>query len=113
LAAWVQFSLPFALSLGIAAAAGFIMMLLTALLFSLAMRLKSPGAQFRLQDALGSVAEVYTQIPAAGTGKVSFAVNGAKHEADAVATEGGSIDSFEKVIITRIVDSHTVEVQRR
>ncbi|MDR2072746.1 MAG: hypothetical protein LBP60_04855 [Spirochaetaceae bacterium] len=110
LAAGSQYGLPFPLALLIAGCAGFFVLLITAALFYFAMKLKSPGAEFDIREAVGSAAEVYLQISPPNTGRVSFAINGIKHESDAVSDTGETIHSFERVKITRIVDSHTVAV---
>jgi hypothetical protein len=110
LAAYSQYQLPFSAALLIAAAAGFGVLVITAALFYFAMKLKSPGAEFDITQAAGTMAEVYLQISPPQTGKISSAVNGVKHEFDAVSDNGEMIPSFEKVRITRIIDSHTVAV---
>ncbi|MDR3301053.1 MAG: hypothetical protein LBT01_00790 [Spirochaetaceae bacterium] len=110
LAAYIQYTLPFIVSLAIAVAAGAVVMTLSALLFYLAMKLKSPGEVFELADALGAAAEIYLEIPAGGTGRARFSVNGVKHEADAASETGTLIKSFQRVTITRIIDSRTVAV---
>jgi hypothetical protein len=108
LAAYSQYALPFSVALIIAGLSGFGVLFVTAALFYFAMKLKSPGAEFDISRALGSTAEVYLRISPHGTGKISFVVNGTKHECDAVS--GETIQSFEKVTITGVVDSHTVAV---
>ncbi|MDR3324587.1 MAG: hypothetical protein LBS82_01175 [Spirochaetaceae bacterium] len=110
LAAYIQYTLPFVASLGIATAAGAVVMVLSALLFYLAMKLKSPGEVFALADAVGATAEVYMEIPSGGTGRARFSVNGVKREADAVCDGAALIASFQRVVITRVVDSRTVAV---
>jgi hypothetical protein len=110
LAAYSQYGLPLPAALLIAAFAGFLVLIITAGLFYFAMKLKSPGAEFDIASAEGAAAEVYLQIVPPNTGKIFFAVNGVKHEADAVSDNGETIRSFKKVTITRILDSHTVAV---
>jgi hypothetical protein len=111
LAAYVQHTLPFIASLAIATLAGVVVMLLTAFLFYLAMKLRSPGEVFSLPDAVGGNGEVYLDIPGGnGAGRVIFTVNGVKHEFDAISDSGSLIKSFERVTITRIVDMRTVAV---
>ncbi|MDR1429926.1 MAG: hypothetical protein LBI85_06515 [Spirochaetaceae bacterium] len=110
LAAYSQYNLPFFAALLIAAFSGLGVLFVTAALFYFAMKLKSPGAEFDIGRAVGTTAEVYLQISPPGTGKISFAVNGTKHECNAVSSGGKTIPSFEKVTITGIVDSHTVTV---
>jgi hypothetical protein len=110
LAAYIQYTLPFIVSLAIAVASGAVVMSLSALLFYLAMKLKSPGEVFELADALGAAAEIYLEIPEGGTGRARFSVNGVKHEADAASETGNLIKSFQRVTITRIIDSRTIAV---
>ncbi len=110
LAASKQFTLNLPLSLLTASGAGFAVMLLTALLFHGAMKLKSGGASFDIELSRGLEASVYLHIPSDGTGRVSFIYDGVKHEADAVSETGEEIASFEKVLIIRAVDGRTVSV---
>jgi hypothetical protein len=112
LAAYLQYGLPFPAALAIAGVSGFFVLVITALLFYFAMKLKSPGEEFNISQAVGTIAEVYLQIPPSGTGKISFSVNGTKYETNAVSGSGKMIDSFEKVRITGIIDSHTAAVAR-
>ncbi|MDR2096632.1 MAG: hypothetical protein LBP76_14110 [Treponema sp.] len=111
LAAYSQYGLPFPAALLIAGLAGFFVLVITAALFYFAMKLKSPGAEFDITGALGAAAEVYLQIVPPKTGRVSFTVNGIRHEADAVSGDGKPIGSFEKVRITGVIDPHTVAVE--
>ncbi|MDR1324625.1 MAG: hypothetical protein LBK00_01140 [Treponema sp.] len=110
LAARAQFGLDMPLSLLVGVGAGLVAMLSTALIFHVAMKLRSDGARFSMKDAVGCEAEVYLRIPAQGKGRVSFVVNGVKHQADAVSDTADLIPSFEKTLITRVIDSHTVAV---
>jgi hypothetical protein len=110
LAAYSQYGLPLPAALLIAGLAGFLVLIITAGLFYFAMKLKSPGAEFDIRDAVGITAEVYLQISPPKTGRISFPVNGVKHEADAVSGNGTVIQSFEKVRITKVIDSRTVAV---
>jgi hypothetical protein len=111
LACLYQFKLSLLVSVGIAAVFGFLAMFITVWLFRLAMRLKSGGAVFDIKESVGQNGEVYIRIPLGGAGRVTFTVNGIKHEFDAVSEDEGIIDSFERVTITRIIDSHTVAVR--
>jgi hypothetical protein len=110
LAAYVQYSLPFSLALLIAGACGLVAMLATSLLFYGALKLKSDGARFAIEQATGATAAVYLRIPANGTGRISCVVEGARHEIDAVSDTGEEIASFETVLVTRTLDSRTVAV---
>ncbi|MDR1398817.1 MAG: hypothetical protein LBJ41_02710 [Treponema sp.] len=112
LAAQAQFGLNLPLSLLAGAGAGLVAMLSTALVFYGAMQLRSSGARFSLKDAVGCEAEVYLRIPTQGKGRISFVLNGVKHQTDAVSDTAELIPSFEKTLITRVIDSHTVAVVR-
>jgi hypothetical protein len=110
LAAYSQYGLSLPAALLIAGLAGFLVLVITAALIYFALKLKSPGAEFDLAAAVGTTAEVYLQIVPPNTGRIFFAVNGIKHESDAVSDNGKTMRSFEKVKITRIIDSRTVAV---
>jgi hypothetical protein len=106
-----QFQLSLLLSFLIAVVFGFAAMLITALLFHLAMKLKSGGERFDIKQAVGEGGEIYIQIPQKGVGKVTFALNGIRHEFDAMSEDEAGINSFEKVVITKIIDQHTLLVR--
>jgi hypothetical protein len=110
LAARSQYGLGLAASLGVGGVAGFVTMLSAAALFHGAMKLRSGGARFTLAEAVGVVGEVYLRVPSDGKGRVSFVVNGVKHMADAVSDNGDELSSFNKVLVTRVIDSHTIAV---
>ncbi|MDR2080948.1 MAG: hypothetical protein LBP54_03555 [Campylobacteraceae bacterium] len=111
LACAYQFKLSLLASVGIAIIFGFLAMFVTAWLFKLAMKLKSNGVVFDIKESIGQNGEVYIRIPLGGVGRVVFTVNNARHEFDAVSEDDGVIDSFERVVITRIIDSHTLAVR--
>jgi Zn-dependent protease with chaperone function len=111
LASFYQFKLSLLISVGIAVIFGFLAMLITTWLFRLAMKLKSGGAVFDIKDTVGQIGEVYIRIPLGGVGRIIFTTNGIKHEFDAIAENESIIDSFERVVITRVIDSHTVAVR--
>jgi hypothetical protein len=110
LAAHAQYGLGMLAALGVGGVAGFATMLIAALLFHGAMKLRSNGAKFTLSEATGVVGDVYLHVPGEGKGRVSFVVNGVKHEADAVSDNGEEIPSFNKALVTRVIDSRTVAV---
>lgn len=68
---------------------------------------------FRLEDAVGLIADTYLRIPAEkkGTGKVMVAVQGSVHEIDAM-TEGEAIPTGTKVRVTKVVGAELLEVER-
>ncbi|MDR1285684.1 MAG: hypothetical protein LBJ88_05755 [Campylobacteraceae bacterium] len=110
LACGYQFKLSLLTSVVIAIICGFIAMFITAWLFKLAMKLKSSGVVFDIKESVGQNAEVYVRIPLGGVGRVILSINGTKHEFDAITEDEISINSFERVVITHIIDSHTVAV---
>jgi hypothetical protein len=111
LACLYQFKLSLLISVVIAVICGFFAMFITAWLFKLAMKLKSGGAVFNIKDSIGQHGEVYARIPLGGVGRAAFIINGTRHEFDAVAEDEIGIDSFERVVITRIIDARTVAVR--
>ncbi|MDR2635728.1 MAG: hypothetical protein LBC08_02735 [Campylobacteraceae bacterium] len=111
LAAHSQYQFSFFISLAVAIVCGVLTMFITAFLFKQAMRLKSSGVVFDINQAVGQTAEVYMRIPKEGSGKIIFTLNSIKHEFDAVCEEAYDIDSFERVVITKIIDSHTFAVR--
>ena len=68
---------------------------------------------FRLEEAVGQVADTYLRIPAAkqGVGKILVSVRGSVHELEAM-TEGDEIPTGSKVRVMRAVGSELVEVER-
>ena len=93
-----------------AMAAGLLSMALIAYLFASALKLVSPGARFRIEDAVGKTASVYLKIPADGRGKVQVVLEGLTRELDAVAEDRREIASFQNVKVVRVVDHRTVAV---
>jgi hypothetical protein len=110
LAAYIQYSLPFSLALLIAGGCGLVAMLATSLLFYGALKLRSDGERFAVEQAVGAAATVYLRIPADGTGRISCVVQGTKREIDAVSELSEEIPSFQPVLVTRALDSRTVAV---
>jgi len=76
------------------------------------MRLSTDNT-FRLENAVGLIADTYLRIPAEkkGTGKVMVAVQGSVHEVDAM-TEGEAIPTGTKVRVTRVIGAELLEVER-
>ena len=73
----------------------------------------STDKTFRLEEAVGLVADTYLRIPAGkqGSGKVMVSVRGSVHEIEAV-TEGEAISTGTKVRIVKVVGSELLEVER-
>ena len=106
-----EFGLEGWLSVVIAFGAGLLAMLSSAFLFHSLKKLRSPGAVFLLEDALGKEAMVYQRIPMQGIGKISLNLNGLTHEIDAVS-KGEEIDSFSHVKVVEIKDNCAVVAKR-
>jgi membrane protein implicated in regulation of membrane protease activity len=105
-----EFSLSLPLTLIFAGLAGLGAVLMAALLFKGAKKLRSTGTVFRIEDALGKEAVVYQSIPNRGVGKISISLNDFTHELDAQADE--DIPSFDQVSVIKIIDKNTVFVTR-
>lgn len=112
LAAQNEHQLSNAISLGIALAAGCAMMALVSLVFFLAQKLTTNGADFKLEQTVGEKAQVYLAIPAEGKGKVTVALRGIMYELDAEAENQEPIESFAAVEIIGSVGPSLVKVRR-
>ena len=113
LTAYVQYSLHPFMSMVIAFSAGTLVLLITAYLFHLALKLVSKGAQFSIEKTVGMVAKVYQQIPSNGTGRIQLTIPGdLMRELDAVSDKKEKIESFVPVKIVKVIDANTVSVKR-
>ncbi len=83
---------------------GLIAVVVTAFIFKMAKKLRSPGAVFRIDDAIGKEAYVYQRIPKNGLGKISMSLNNHTHEIDAMAMTHEEISSFTQVQIVKKMD---------
>ena len=83
---------------------GMIAVMVTAFIFKMAKKLRSSGAVFRIEDAIGKDAFVYQRIPKNGLGKISIALNNHTHEIDAMAMTHEEISSFTQVQIVKKMD---------
>lgn len=86
-------------------------MAITVAIFHYALKLRSGGAVFDINQAVGQNGEVYMRIPPKGVGRVIFTFNGANREFDAICENENGIESFEKVSIVKAIDSNTLEVR--
>ncbi|NGX38350.1 MAG: hypothetical protein K1000chlam2_01523 [Chlamydiae bacterium] len=91
-------------------AAGFVSMFVTGLIFKGALKLKSTGTVFRIEDAIGKQATVYQEISPNGIGKISVILNDLTHEIDAVTSHPEVLQSFTEVQIINQADDKTVVV---
>ena len=96
---------------GMGAAAGLVVMVLVAWLFSLQSTLHQDGT-IDTSQAVGLTATVYLQIPgqSAGKGKITVNLQGRTHEFIA-STQGATIPTGSEVRITRQITENTFEVE--
>ncbi|MCE2983169.1 MAG: hypothetical protein LW832_06350 [Parachlamydia sp.] len=94
----------------IAFACGITAIAATGLIFKLALKLRSPGTVFNIEQTLGEEAIVYQRIPSQGKGKVILSIDQLTREIEAFSPK--EIPSFAKVKIINIVDQNTVLVSQ-
>lgn len=96
-----------------ALAVGLFAVVVLGAVFKWAKRLRSPGAVFRIEDAIGKEATVYSRVPKTGVGKITLSLNHLTYEIDAVSHQGEELPSFIKVqIIGKLDDTTAIVVQR-
>lgn len=73
----------------------------------------STDKTFRMEEAIGQIADTYLRIPGnkEGVGKVMVSVRGSMHELEAM-TEGEAIPTGTKVRVTKVIGSELLEVER-
>ncbi len=81
-------------------------------LFSQMHRLEHDGT-FRIEDAVGQVADVYLRIPGErqGEGKIQFSFQGSVQELPAI-TDGPGIATGQKVRVREVIGGHTLLVEK-
>jgi hypothetical protein len=96
----------------LAVSAGVVAMLLVAWVFRLLMTLREEGT-LRIGAAVGQPGTVYLNIPGrrAGAGKVTVTVQNQSLEFEALTNEEGLLTGT-PVIVTGVVNDHTLEVMR-
>ncbi len=94
-----------------AIAAGGAMMAITAVMFKMAAKLTSKGADFDIRDLVGLEGTVYTAIPEGSTGKVHISAHGVIHELLAVSRDKSKIESFKRIQVVGVLDDQTVVVK--
>jgi hypothetical protein len=87
-----------------AVSGGLIAVFATAFIFKMAKKLRSPGAVFKIEDAIGKEAFVYQRIPKNGLGKITISLNHQTHEIEAMALNNEEISSFTQVQIVNKMD---------
>lgn len=105
-----EFVLSNPASAALAVIGGLIAVFVTALIFKIAKKLRSPGSVFRIEDAIGKEAFVYQRIPKNGLGKISISLHHYTHEIDAMAMNHEEISSFTQVQIVKNMDDKIVVV---
>ena len=102
------------ITLIVATACGFGMMVLIAYLFKLVMRLKSDGTADN-RNALGSAGKVYLTIPPerSGEGKINVMLQGAYVERNAVTDEAEAIPTGSEVIVVGTSGQTSLVVKRK
>jgi hypothetical protein len=93
-----------------ASAAGLCVVFILGTIFKSAKKLRSRGAIFRIDDAIGKEATVYQYIPKIGTGKITLSLNNLTYEVDAISSDSDELPSFTKVQIIGKADDKTVVV---
>ena len=92
---------------------GLVFMFAIALLLRWVMKLDKDNT-FRLEQAVGMVADVYLRIPASRkeTGKIIVSVNGSVHELEALTDDASDIPTGGKAEIIAVVKGSTVLVKK-
>lgn len=116
---WVGIALDSAklspyVTLPIAFASGFVMMLLIALLFRAIMKLESSG-NIDIRNALGVSGTVYLKIPAKreGQGKINVMIQGSYCERDAVTDSEEALPTGSEVVVTGLSGQNTLVVRKK
>jgi hypothetical protein len=105
-----EFALSPTYSAVFAVVGGLIAVVVTAFIFKMAKKLRSSGAVFRIEDAIGKDAFVYQRIPKNGIGKISISLHNHTHEIDAMSMTHEEISSFTQVQIVKKMDDKIVIV---
>jgi hypothetical protein len=90
---------------------GFVGMLIVSAIFYFLMRMTETGTR-RLVTCVGQRGLVYMDIPAGGTGQVKTIVSGTVSFVPARAVGGEALKAGTPVIVKRLLDSTTVEVEK-
>jgi len=90
---------------------GFVGMLIVSAIFYFLMRMTESGTR-RLSTCVGQRAMVYMDIPAGGTGQVKTIVSGIVTFVPARAVGGEPFKAGTPVIVKRLLDATTVEVEK-
>lgn len=94
-----------------ATAAGLFSVWVISILFMQMKRLQSDGS-INIQNALGQNGSVYLKIPSNGTGQVQITIQGALKIFDAYSEDKETINTGEKISVTKIIDHNTLGVKK-
>lgn len=103
-----EFDLSGLSSIAIALLGGIVAFLMIGLIFKGALKLRSSGTVFRIEDIIGKEATIYQRIPKNGIGKISVMHDNFTYEVDAKANE--DLASFTLVHIIKKENANTVLV---
>lgn len=98
-------------SMMLAILAGIVTMVLTALIFKVALMLVSSGTRFDIKKTVGLVGTVYQRIPHDGQGKIQLVIDGVTREILAQSLDHCTIESFKIVRVIKVLDHETVIVK--
>jgi membrane protein implicated in regulation of membrane protease activity len=90
---------------------GFVGMLIVSSIFYLLLRMTETGTR-RLATCVGQRGTVYMNIPAGGAGQVRVMVSGTISFISARAAAGEALPAGTPVVVKRLVDVNTVEVEK-
>lgn len=101
------------LSIAVAFIAGSVALVAVALILKSVLGLQDAG-NVQLQNAIGQTAKVYITIPAnyKETGKITLTFQGRFMECDAVTDDKKDIKTGESVVVTKLFDQGTLQVER-
>jgi hypothetical protein len=105
-----EFALSEFASVLFACVGGGIAIFVSAFIFKIARKLRSPGTIFRIEDAIGKEAIIYQRIPCGGIGKITVSLHHFTHEIEAISTIQEDLPSFTSVQIIKKADEKTVIV---
>jgi len=110
-ALYLQEGTPTGTSILYALVWAFIGMLVVSGIFYLMQRMTESGTP-RLATCVGQPGTVYMNIPAGGEGKIRTLVSGAVSFIGARTAQGEPLPSGTPIVVTRLLDSSTVEVRK-
>jgi len=97
------FEWPLTGSVGLAAAAGFLLAGAAFAVMGTLFRHTQGGSEFSLEEIVGREAEVITPIPAGGTGEVAYLAKGQREVGAARSADGSPIPRGQLVVVEKAV----------